>query len=139
VAKFTVQERFLRTRREELQNLSYKGLQQYFKDKFLDESTYAGLKGLLDTWAEIGRLEKEIAKQEKRRNKIYKAQEQAQKNMTVLSSGGEEGRLRGRYVKQLAESEEQLAEIDQAVGRMQAEIEKKQAEIEKMVAQLSDR
>jgi hypothetical protein len=138
VAKFTVQERFLRTRREELRNLSYKGLQQYFKDKFLDESTYAGLKELLDTWAEISRLEKEIAKQEKRRHKIYKAQEQAQKNMAVLSSGGEEGRLRGRYVKQLTQSEEQLAEIDQAVGRMQAEIEQKQTEIEKMVAKLSE-
>jgi hypothetical protein len=136
VTKFIVKERFLRTRREELRNLSYKGLQQYFEDKFLDERTYSGLKALLDVWAEIGRLETEIAKQEKRRDKIYKAQEQAQKNMAVLSAGGEEGRLRGRYVKQLTQSEEELAEIDQAVARMQADIEKKQAEIEKMVKAL---
>jgi hypothetical protein len=136
VCQFTVKERFLRTRREELRNLSYKDLQQYFEDKFLDEGTYSGLKALLDVWAEIGQLEKGIAKQEKQREKIYKAQEQVQKNMAVLSSGGEEGRLRGRYVKQLTQSEEQLAEIDQAVARMQADIEKKQAEIEKMIKAL---
>jgi hypothetical protein len=136
VSQFIVKERFLRTRREELRNLSYKGLQKYFEDKFLDERTYSELKALLDVWAEIGQLEKEIAKQEKQRGKIYKTQEQVQKNMAVLSAGGEEGRLRGRYVKQLTQSEEQLAEIDQVVARMQADIEKKQAEIEKMIKAL---
>ncbi len=136
IAKFTVQERYLRGRREELRKLSYRGLQKYFKDKFLDERTYAGLKALLDAWAKISRLEKSIAKQEKGRAKIYKAQEQAQKNMAVLSNQGEEGRLRGRYVQQLAQSEEQLADIDQTVARTQAEIEQKQAQVEKMIANL---
>jgi hypothetical protein len=137
ITEFTVQERYLRTRREELHNLSYQGLQRYFADKLLDEKAYEGLKALLDAWAEIARLEKAVADQEQQRSKIYAAQEQAQKNMTVLSNAGEEGKLRGRYVKQLAESEEQLAEIGRTMARLQTEIEQKTANIERMIAALA--
>ncbi len=137
ITDFLVQERYLRSRREELRNLSYQGLQRYFADKLLDQKVYDSLRALLDAWAEISRLEKAIADQEQQRSKIYKAQEQAQKNMTVLSSTGEEGKLRGRYVKQLTESEEQLAQIDQTVARLQAEINQKQATIERMIAGLA--
>lgn len=136
VTEFMVQERYLRTRREELHNLSYQGLQRYFADKLLDQKAYEGLKALLDAWAEISRLEKAVADQEQQRGKIYKAQEQAQKNMAVLSNAGEEGKLRGRYVKQLTESEEQLAEIERTVARLQAEIEQKKANVERMIAAL---
>ncbi|GIK42520.1 MAG: hypothetical protein BroJett011_63530 [Chloroflexota bacterium] len=137
VAEFTVQERYLRTRREELHNLSYQGLQRYFADKLLDQKAYEGLKALLDAWAEIARLEKAVADQEQQRGKIYKTQEQAQKNMAVLSNAGEEGKLRGRYVKQLTESEEQLAEIERAVARLQADIEQKKTRLEQMIAALA--
>jgi DNA repair exonuclease SbcCD ATPase subunit len=136
ITEFGVKEQVLRTRREELRNLSYQGLQRYFADKLLDEHAYEALKAVLDVWNEISRLEKTIAEQEQRRAKIYAAQEQAQKNMAVLSNAGEEGKLRGRYVKQLTQSEEQLAEIDQAVARLQAEIEQKQANVERMIAAL---
>lgn len=136
ITEFMVKERRLLTRREELKNLSYQGLQRYFEGKFLNRRTYTGLKALLDAWAEIGRLEAHIVEQEQQREKIYKAQEQAQKNMSVLAISGEEGRLRARYVQQLTDSEEQLAEIDQIVTRTQAEIKQKQAEVEKMVAAL---
>ncbi|MBE7473745.1 MAG: hypothetical protein DPW09_09595 [Anaerolineae bacterium] len=137
ITDFLVQERYLRSRREELRNLSYQGLQRYFADKLLDQKAYDSLRALLDAWAEISRLEKASADQEQQRSKIYKAQEQAQKNMTVLSNAGEEGKLRGRYVKQLTESEEQLAQIDQTVARLQAEINQKQANIERMIAGLA--
>ncbi|MBI1878492.1 MAG: hypothetical protein HYR94_09740, partial [Chloroflexi bacterium] len=137
ITEFMVQERYLRTRREELRNLSYQGLQRYFADKLLDQKAYDGLKALLDAWAEMARLEKAVADQEQQRSKIYATQEQAQKNMAVLSNTGEEGKLRGRYVKQLTESEEQLAEIDRTVDRLQAEIEQKQVDIEKMIKGLA--
>jgi hypothetical protein len=136
ITDFTVQERYLRTRREELRNLSYQGLQRYFADKLLDEKAYEGLKALLDAWAEIARLEKAVADQEQQRSKIYAAQEQAQKNMSVLANAGEEGKLRGRYVKQLTQSEEQLAEIARTVARLQAEIAQKTATIERMIVAL---
>jgi hypothetical protein len=134
--QFVVKERFLQARREELRNLSYKGLQQYFADKLLDRAAYNGLKALLDAWAEVSRLEKEIAQQEQRRQQIYEMQGQAQKNMQVLASNGEEGRLRGRYVQQLSQSEEELAAIAQKISQIQAQIERKQQEIERMIAAL---
>ena len=136
IVEFVVQARYLLTRRERLRNLSYQGLQRYFADKLLDQKAYDGLRALLDVWAEISGLEKAIADQEQQRGKIYRAQEQAQKNMAVLSNAGEEGKLRGRYVKQLTESEEQLTEIDRTVARLQTEIEQKQAHIERMIAAL---
>lgn len=134
ITEFTVQERMLRARREELRALSYQGLQKYFEDKFLDRQAYQQLKALLDIWAEIAQLESAMAQQEKRRAEIYKLQEQIQKNMAALSASGEEGRLRGRYVKQLAESEEQLAEIERTIARIQAQVVQKQAQIEEMIA-----
>ncbi len=137
ITEFTVQERMLHLRREELRKLSYRNLQQYFADKFLDERAYEGLKALLDAWAELDRLKSVIAEQEERRAKIYQTQEQAHKNMAVLSNDGEEGKLRGRYVKQLSQSEEELAQIDRAVAQTRTEVEQKQAEVEKMMAELA--
>jgi predicted nucleic acid-binding Zn-ribbon protein len=110
-------------------------LQNYLQDKFLNEKIYQELKTLLDLWGKIGQIEQEIATQEQRRAKIYQAQEQAQKNMSVLSQDGEEGQLRGRYVKQLADSEEELTQIDQNVLRMQTEIKQLDAQIEQALAQ----
>jgi hypothetical protein len=136
ITEFKVQERFLRARREELRNLSYQNLQRYFEDKFLDKATYQELKALLDTWAEISGLEQVIAEQEKRRGKIYQSQDQIQKSMAALSKDGEEGRLRGRYVKQLTQSEEELAEIERVVAQTQAEIKRKQGQIERILAEL---
>lgn len=136
VTPFTVQERYLRAHREQLKNQTYQDLRKYLEDKFLDKRTYGSLKALLDVWAEISRLEKVIFKQEERKGKLYKAQEQVQKNMKVLSQGGEEGRLRGQYVQQLAKSEEELAEADRIIAQTQTEIEKKNAEVERMIADL---
>jgi hypothetical protein len=133
----TIQERQLKSQHEALQNLSYQGLQKFFEGRFLDKQTYEALKALLDIWAEIARLQRSITEQEARREKIYKAQEQIQKNMTALSKDGEEGRLRGRYVKQLTQSEEELAEVDQAITHIQTQIEQKQAQVEQRIAGLA--
>ncbi len=139
VTPFIVQERYLRAHREQLKNQSLKGLQKYLEDKFLDKRTYQSLKALLDIWTEISHLEQTFKEQEQRRNKIYTAQGKIQKNMAALSKDGEEGRLRGRYVKQLAQSEEDLAEVDRIEASTRTEIEKKQAQIENMVAALGSK
>jgi hypothetical protein len=131
-----VKERHLHARRESLKDQTYKGLKKYLDDKFLDKHFYESLKALLDVWAEIADLEKIIAEQNRRREKIYKTQEQIQKNMAALTQEGEEGQLRGRYVKQLTQTEEELAEIDQIVTRTRVDIEKKQAEIKRLIALL---
>jgi phage shock protein A len=135
IIEFTVHERCLREQREGLRNLSYQGLQKYFENKFLDKHTYEKLKALLDALAEVARLEKAIAEQEKQRSQVYAAQDQVQKKMAVLAKDGEEGRLRGRYVKQLTQQEETLAEIDKTIADTRADIEKKLTHIDQMIAE----
>lgn len=136
ITELTVQERRLREHREGLRNLSYAGLQKYFENKFLDKHTYEGLRALLDVLAEIAQLEKFTTEQENQRGQIYNSQEQIQKKMGVLAKDGEEGRLRGRYVKQLTQQEETLSEIDKTIAGTRAEIEKKKEQIKQIIAQL---
>ncbi|MCB9104115.1 MAG: hypothetical protein H6633_07700 [Anaerolineales bacterium] len=136
ITTFTAQERRLVSRREELYQQSYQGLQKYFDDKFLDAATYQKLKDLLDIWGEIAQMKQAIEAQEARRGQIYVAQDQIQKNMAALSQDGEEGRLRGQYVKQLGDSESQLAEIAQMITATQSKIKQQQAEIDKLIAAL---
>jgi membrane-bound lytic murein transglycosylase len=136
ITTFTVKERTLRSQKEEIRSLKHKKLQAYFKDNFLDEQSYRKLEALLTAWDEISQLEKQINKQEKARQKIYTTQEQVQKNMQVLSNRGDEGRLRSRYVKQLAQSEEDLAKIAQTIKNLQTDIATKKAKIDKMMEAL---
>ncbi len=136
IAELTVQERCLRAQRQELRSLDYRALERYLANKFLDKQTYNELKALLDAWAEIGAWQQQIKAQEQQRQTIYQAQEQAQKNMTVLSNQGEEGKLRGRYVQQLTDSEEALAEIERTIAGLQSRIKQKQAEIAQMMNDL---
>lgn len=134
--EFSVRTRRLRSQREALQNQSYQGLKRYLEGKFLDRKTYEALTALLDAWGEIAKLEQRLKAQEQERDKIYKAQEQIRKSLSALATDGEEGRLRGRYVKQLEQSENQLAEIAQAIGQIRAEIDQRQAKNEQMMAAL---
>ncbi|MEW5959429.1 MAG: hypothetical protein AB1801_17030 [Chloroflexota bacterium] len=137
ITEWVVQERCLRAQHEELRSLTYRQLQQYFKDKLLDERTYDKLKEVLDLWANIERLEKRITEQEAERAKIYKSQEQIQKNMAALATGGEEGKLRGRYVQQLAASEDTLGQIEQTITRLRDEVKQEQAKIQQKIKNLA--
>ena len=49
---------------------------------------------------------------------------------------GEEGRLRGRYVKQLNQREEELAEIERTIAQLEAEIEQIEAQVKQMIVNL---
>ncbi len=137
ISKFVVKERYLRSQRENLQSLSYRDLQTWLRDKILDERTFARLKDLLDVWREISQRQNEISRQEKQRETIHKGQEQVQKNMQVLSTSGEEGRLRGRYVQQLTQSEENLAQIAGKIERLQQEIKQLEEKAGRMIANLN--
>lgn len=123
LTEFISKERRLRVHKQELKDLSYSGLNYYFKDKFLDQKTYKDLKTLLDVLAEIGDLKASIAKEEKTRERIYKSQEQIRSQLAVLAKDGEEGRLRGRYVMQLSRQEEELAAAAKKIAETTATIE----------------
>jgi hypothetical protein len=136
LSNFVVKERCLLIQRDSLQNLSARDLQKYLADKFLDESTFARLKELLDTFAAIEKLKADITAQESQRAAIYRSQEQAQKNMQVLAPSGEEGRLRGRYVQQLAQSEEELAQIARTLAQLADNIKQLGEKAQQIMAKL---
>lgn len=136
---FKVKERRLQTRSEKILDLSYKALQSYFDDKFLTRAIYMGLRDILDAWEKLSQLSKDIIAQEKRREEVYRSQEQIQKNMRALSQTGEEGRLRGRYVKQLTETEEALSEIETTIAKLKATRAAQEAQVHQMIAALGSK
>ncbi len=130
-ATFRVQERRLVSRRESLQKQSFQGLQRYLRDGLLDRRTYDRLAELLSLWEQIADKKKAIARIDKERQKIYKAQKQIQGNMGVLSKVGKEGALRARYVAQLDETEDRLRSLDRQERDLQKEIERLEQEIKR--------
>ena len=49
---------------------------------------------------------------------------------------GEEGKLRGKYVQQLADSESELGDIAEKIAQLKAQIEQTEAQIDQMMAAL---
>lgn len=94
------------------------------------------VKDYLGVRDEIAKLEQSVEELTQDREQLYKRQEQIQKSMTALGKDGEEGRLRGRYVMQLEQSEDRLAEIVKAIEGIRQEIQRKQAQADQMVAAL---
>ena len=128
--RLRVQERRLISRREELRQQSYQGLQAYVRRGLLDQATYDVLAELLRLWERIFADEKRLVEGEQERQRIYKAQQQIQGNMGALSTAGKEGTLRARYVEQLGTSEDQLKTLAQHESDVRAEIERLKGEIE---------
>jgi hypothetical protein len=134
--EFTVSERRLTYRSEELKKQSYSSLKKYLKNKWLDEDTYEDMSKLLEMWGRIDVQQANIAEQEQRRQEIYKAQEQIQKSMSVLSATGKEGELRARYVDELEKGQEELAAIEKLIAGLREQIAKIEKSVEGMVAKL---
>jgi hypothetical protein len=125
-----VQERRLLSRREELRKQSYRALQRYLRQGFIDRTAYERVAELLALWERIGDGEERLKQVEKDRAKIYKAQKQIQGNLGSLSKTGKEGALRAQYIEQLGASETQLKALAQEESDLKAETERLKAEIE---------
>ncbi len=134
-----VQTRRLVRRREKLERQSYKELGNYLRKGLMDRGTYDQVAGLLKLWEEIADSERQLAKAEKERDKIFKAQKQVQGNMGALSQTGKEGALRARYVTQLEASEEQLKALAQQELDLQGRIERLKQEVKRCIQDLETR
>ena len=78
----------------------------------LDKATYDRLAVILKLYEEIGRREQEIQKNAASRQKLLEQQKTIQGNLASLRDSGEEGQLRTRYARSLAEQEDRLAGLD---------------------------
>jgi hypothetical protein len=135
-AKLRIQERRLLFRREELRQQSYVTLQGYLRRGLLEQSMHDRLAGLLGLWEKIAQAEKRLGELEAERQKIFRAQQQAQGNMGALATTGKEGALRARYVDQLAASEDQLRALDKTESALKEDIERLKAEAETLIKAL---
>lgn len=120
-AKFTVRERRLDQRYEQLAALTHDNLSRYLRNKWLDQALGNELQGLLKLYADKQRLQKRLAEIDQERNRLMSTQEQARKNMSGLKETGDEGALRARYVRQLNEAEDILASLEAERQRLLTE------------------
>ncbi len=126
---FTVEERRVLSRREEIQKQSLAGLKQYLENGFLEKEVYEKLLELLGFWEKIGEKESARADIEKERLKIQRDQEALRNNLSALSKEGSEGELRAGFVARLKESDLELEKNSQKERKLAAEIQRLKDEI----------
>jgi chromosome segregation ATPase len=105
--------------------------------KLLSRSTYRELKELLDLLAEINELHLAINEHEQRITAINGAQERIRQNLGALQNSGEEGKLRGQYVQQLAGTETELADIAQKIEQLNRTIQQKEGTVARVIAKVN--
>jgi hypothetical protein len=132
VAEFTVRQRQLVARREEVRNQKLDQLRSWLRNRALDEATFERLRGLLALYDRIGEHETRLKENDKRREAILNQQKAVQGNLAALHTEGEEGKLRARYAETLNALEDRLTELraDDAAQRQAIEELKRQIEAE---------
>jgi hypothetical protein len=128
-ATFTAKQRRSVWRREEIRNQSLAQLAQWLRERALDQQTYDRLAGILKLYEEITRREEQIQKNAASRQKVLEQQKTIQGNLASLKDGGEEGQLRTRYARTLAEQEDRLSELDRKDEELRKANEQTQEEI----------
>lgn len=111
-ANFVAQQRRSVWRREEIRNQNLAQLAQWLRDRALDRATYDKLAGILKLYEEIRQREQEVQQNATARQKVLDQQKTIQGNLASLKDSGEEGQLRTRYARTLAEHEDRLAALD---------------------------
>ncbi len=88
-------------------------------------------------YEEIGKREQEIQRNAASRQKVLEQQKTIQGNLASLKDSGEEGQLRTRYARTLAEQEDRLAALDRRDEELRKANEQTQREIEAAVKELN--
>jgi hypothetical protein len=134
---FTVRYRRMLSRRESVQSFSMRQLQEFLRQRFLDDATYKGLEGVLAIYNDIQQHQERLRQLAQERDQIYKRQQQTQGSLGPLGRDGEEGKLRARYVAQLNELENRLNAITAEESRINTEIQKLDQQASTRLAALS--
>lgn len=134
---YTVRERRLVYRHEQVRNLSYDNLSRYLKNQWLDRALGESLREFLNMQAQLQQIQQRRNGIDQERTRLSTIQEQARKNMGGLKDTGDEGALRARYVKQLNESEDQLAALEKQRNTLTKEEEALNQRIEGFLRELA--
>ena len=122
VAVFTAAQRRLVARREEVRNQRFDTLQRWLRDHLLDQVAFDRIKAILALHDRLAEHETSVRKNETNRQAIFNQQKVVQGNLGALKEQGEEGQLRGRYVRTLNQLEDQLAQLKTSDDELAAAI-----------------
>jgi hypothetical protein len=136
-AVFTARQRRSIYRREEIRNQNLAQLAQWLRARALDQATYDHLAAILSMYEEIGRREQEVQKNAASRQKVLEQQKTIQGNLASLKDSGEEGQLRTRYARTLAEQEDRLSELDRRDEELRKANEQTQEKIAEAIKNLA--
>jgi hypothetical protein len=133
ITPFVRTERHLIFRHEDVRRLDYRRLQQFLKERWLDQATYDQLAAILDSLGAIQRARAEKQQLEAERKTIYERQDQLRQNLNALKGTGEEGQLRNRMLRQLESTEDRLQEMEERATALDQEIQQAEARIEELM------
>jgi hypothetical protein len=136
-ATFTARQRRSMYRREEIRHQNLAQLAQWLRARGLDQATYDRLAGILKLYEEISGREQELQKNAQARQKLFEQQKTIQGNLASLKDSGEEGQLRTRYARTLAEQEDRLAALDRQDDDLRKANEQTQQQIAAAIKALS--
>ncbi|KPV49735.1 hypothetical protein SE17_30920, partial [Kouleothrix aurantiaca] len=108
---FEVRQRTETSRWEQVRSLAPSTLQEFLKQRFLDEATYRELSGVLEIYGQIEAQQRRLEEIAREREAAYRQQQQIQGSLAPLGREGEEGALRSRYVATLGGIEDRLAAL----------------------------
>jgi septal ring factor EnvC (AmiA/AmiB activator) len=134
---FSVHERRLVSRREEVRSLTGQRLQRYLQDKLLDAATVRALEEVLNVYRQVNETQQQVKRVQQERESIYKQQKQIHGNLGPLSQQGEEGKLRARYVSELNRLEDQLKNLETEEQRLKQRIEELERQAQAKLQALS--
>lgn len=135
-ATFVARQRRLVARREEIRKQSLAQLAAWLRGKALDQATHDRLRAILKLYDEIAAGEESLRTNAATRQKLLDQQKVIQGNLASLRDTGEEGQLRTRYARTLAEQEDRLAELDRSDAAQHGKIEGLAKQIEAAIAAL---
>ncbi|WNZ25693.1 hypothetical protein HJG54_24545 [Leptolyngbya sp. NK1-12] len=113
--KFQVQERQKISRREQITNLDYQILKTYLRNKFIGDTLFQRLEGILQLHQQCHQLERDIQDRCYQQDRLSTAQKELTEKLKPLQSSGNEGELRQRFVSKIGALEDER-------DRLQAEI-----------------
>jgi hypothetical protein len=134
--EFTRQERRRTAQHEELRRLDYQKLQDFMKNRWLDQATLDALSEMLDN---LGLVQKAQAQKNEfgtERETIYAQQEQIRANLAALQPTGQEAALRNRVLAQLEAAQDRLEEIDRYVNALTQQIAQAEGRVNQIIADL---
>ena len=134
--EFVTQQRMRTYRRENVQNLDYRQLQDFVAKGWLDDAIRGELGRMLDESNAIQQANTRLQGLEVDTQKLHKQQEQLRANLNTLQATGQEAALRNRMLGQLESSQDRLEAIENEVNNLNQLIADSEQKINEIVAGL---